>query len=641
MPSLKSVLRWPRPRYSICCAILCLVAIVSSVADGHFNKEAGGVNCKNGSPLCRDLRQSKQNVKLQRGRRNLTKRSQERGTLETHDITKDNLSTGDLPIASRFTEIAATENTAPTLLRTRPTSRQLSVEGYADLGANASSKTSNSIETLSEANTTSFYLIHLKDFPVDKPVCRIEGVCRSGDGEYLLPHWMKAYAGHIEECGIQGNIQYVLYDTEKKPVQSQISEGRMETQPDKVWTIKGLLTSKMSLSEDFSSFDMIGGKAPRELMQWMVTDLTPSLLTMDLLARFHDYQLKDKIAAYKCVKDDGSVCRQQSAFPDLKPLLLVDVRISEQKSHQWPQGFLRLIRNGFAGELQVSDAHDVYGWHLRSRAACFKSLVSTSARLPDFPMNAFDSAHILWHENKLSRATVNVDSETERQSASPLKCTRRVLLLNKYGKRYMIGHDKLRSAIEATAKGRASEKYPSIRILAETVFFENSSFHEQVSVMQESDVVVSSHGSSIANVIFLRPETTLIEILPFSLGTDTYSNLARVFGVNYKMVMAQPDEEVFVSCVKHFNPGMPAEISQRTADWSSHAEKFRQDATASHLNPTTSFRIADSEDIGAEAGHLRECATYQRLTFNIDHVAKMVVAAAIAQCGVRDALQAV
>lgn len=621
------------------CGLLCLIALFGSVAARRrltsakdTNCEAGNLNCiaanrvgkHAASPQARHLRKKliRQEKRHQHDQRQRNALGEPIAGKVRSDTTKRNE-------AARFAYAVRSNGLTPGLLNKSDASKETpaidNIEEHEKIASNV------------QVNHTGIVLIRLAGVSEDKPVCRLHGVCRSGDGAYLLPHWMKEYSGHIAKCGLRGEVHYVLHETTTETVRL-LAEGSMYAEPDKVWSIRGLRRSKINLSQDFSAFDMIGGKAPRELKHWMITDLTPTVYIMDMSSRFKDYQEKGKVTSYECVEVEGHQCSEENAFSDLNPLLLVDVRITEQKSYHWPKGLLRLLQNSFSGKLQISDAQDVYGWHLRSQASCFRSLITTAAAVPDLPDNAFDSTHMLWRANMLSRKSVNhhVEDEKKEDGERELDCTRRVLLLNKYGKRYMVGHDKLRAAIEAVTKESVTPNYPNIRILAETVFFENSSFPEQVSVMQESNVVVSSHGSSNANIVFLRLDTLLIEITPFSLEVDTYSNLARTFGINYKMVMAQPDEEVFFSCVKHFNPTMLPGVSRMMKEWSIHAEKFRQAATASHRNPTTSFRIPDSDDEGVEDGHVRECATYQRLSFNVVHIAKMVVAACVAQCGVTE-----
>lgn len=534
-------------------------------------------------------------------------------------------------------EVDASNTTTP-LLPTAP-SPESSDEADSDKST-ANVDSTVRIESSVEAKESSIRIFKVQGMGPSKAVCHIQGVCRSGDGQFLLPHWMEKYDAQIDSCGLPGKVRYVLHETKKDSDVLEVSAGHMDKGPSTVWSIEGLRRKKLTLTGDYSGHDLIGGKAPRELMHWMVTDLTPSFYLMDMAARTSRYIRYGRFTSEKCFQSGGESCTQQDSPPKLNPLVLVDIRVSEKKSHQWPKGVLRLMRNAFRGDLAIADAQEIYGWQVRSKAACFRSIFSTSARVADFSENLFTSSHIMWKANGLSRdSVIREKKEGKENTVSP--CTSRVLLLNKYGKRYMVGHEKLHAAIAKTAQAEVEQNFPSIRVLSETVFFEKSSFHEQVSVMQESRIVVASHGSSSANIVFLRPGSTFIEVMPFGLEVDTYSNLAKAFGIKYTAVMAQPDEEVFTSCVEHFNPGNPVDVAGTVKEWKRAAEEFRTAAVDSHVNPTTKFRISNGEDAGEDAvkdDHFRECASYQRLSFNVDRVAKLVVVDIMKQCGATDSL---
>lgn len=486
-----------------------------------------------------------------------------------------------------------------------------------------------------EAKDASIRIFKVKGMNPDKSVCHIQGVCRSGDGQYLLPHWMERYKGHIDSCGLPGNVRYVLHETKRDSDVLEVSAGRANKAPSRVWSVEGLRRKKMALTGNFSDHDLIGGKPPRELMHWLISDLTPSFYLIDMAARLPKYKARQCFQSEMCVESNEEYCKDSTGIPKLNPVVLVDVRVSEKKSHQWPKGVLRIMRNGLRGDLNIVDVQDVYGWQVRSKAACFRSIYSTSAIVADFDENLFPSSHVIWKANGLSRQSVVRETKSSEAGQIPT-CASRVLLLNKYGKRYMVGHEKFHIAIAKATREGVEPMFPSIRVLSETVFFEKSSFHEQVSVMQESRVVVASHGSSSANIIFLRPGSSFIEVMPFGVEVDTYSNLAKAFGIKYTSIMAQPDEEVFVSCVEHFYPKNPAKEMRLLNEWQKAAKEFRAAAIDSRVNPATKYRISNDhkEDVNAlRDSHFRGCAAYQRLSFNVDHVAKIALKHVMDQCG--------
>jgi hypothetical protein len=461
---------------------------------------------------------------------------------------------------------------------------------------------------------TSILVLRYTGLPQDKPVCRISGVCRMGDGSYLLPYWMKRYSGHIESCGIE-HAKYSLH------------RARSELDGD-VWAVRGFKPGAMNLTDTYFDYDLIGGNTPRGDSHWLVTDLTPSLFVLDLSFRFKIYQ--PKMSAH-CIRSQQTTCPLTTSISGARPLLLVDVRVSEQENFLWPKGFIRMIRNGLLGSLQVADLQEVYGWRLRTQAACFRSLITTRAEVHEIPPTVFDSSHFLFDGNALSRDSVRISNLSR---AAQTTCDIKVLILNKYGKRHMVGDDALRAAITAYAQEVKADRN-RVRFLSEAMYFETIPFHEQVSVMQESSVVVSAHGPSNANAVFLRPASLFIEVVPFGLEPDTYASIAKTYSVQYRMVMAQPDMEVFGSCVHHFNPTNSEAFQAFIKQFAAHAERFKSDALRSDSNPSTGFRIPANAtaELIKEVKNARHCANYQRLSFNVKDVAKLVVDEGLSQCG--------
>jgi hypothetical protein len=461
---------------------------------------------------------------------------------------------------------------------------------------------------------TSILMLRHAGLPHDKPVCRISGVCRMGDGSYLMPYWMKRYSDHIERCGIE-HAKYSLH------------RARSELDGD-VWAVRGYKPGALNLTDTYFDYDLVGGNTPRGDSHWLVTDLTPSLFVLDLSSRFNIHQSK-MIA--QCIRPQKATCPRTLSISGVRPLLLVDVRVSEQESFLWPKGFVRMISNGLLGSLHVADLQEVYGWRLRTQAACFRSIITTRAEVAEIPPSVFDSSHFLFDGNGLSRDSVRI-SDVSRTSQTP--CDIKVLILNKYGKRHMIGDDALHAAIVALAQ-KVKADQNSVRFLPEVIYFENVPFHEQVSIMQESSIVVSAHGPSNANAVFLRPESLFIEVVPFGLEPDTYASISKTFSVRYHMVMAQPDDEVFESCINHFNPTDSEAFITFTKQFAVHAKRFKRDAISSDSNPSTEYRIPANAtaELIKEVKNARHCANYQRLSFNVKDVAKRIVHEGLSQCG--------
>lgn len=443
--------------------------------------------------------------------------------------------------------------------------------------------------------------------------CKLKGVCRTGDGTIVAPRWMESYSEYISKCGL-GRILFSLNEKEHE---------------DGNFTSMLQDDSEIVLKDNFRDFDVIGNRAPRGEQGLLATDMTPSLLLMDLFARPEMYS---KMITTLCATKEGKLCKAEnySDPSNLHPLILVDSRVAESKDFRWPKSLLRLIRNSMRGTMRVLELKDLYGWRVRSEASCFRSVISTNVIASDIPSEAILHSHIFFSRNRLSRQTVNASSLLSEM------CSAKVLILNRYGKRFIEGSEKLALAISSLGQ-EVRRRDPKIVIQPEVVFFDNSSFHEQVSVMQETSVVIASHGDENANFMFLRPMARVFEILPFGLRSDLYKNLSKIYGSIYSDLVGQPDEDVFLACVEHFNPEESEGKKKFIAAWKLAAQNFRAKTVRKKANVQSGYVIPEDDDDGARVRdqrlrRLHQCASYQRIAVDVKHLANTVTMAAAKQC---------
>lgn len=465
---------------------------------------------------------------------------------------------------------------------------------------------------------SSLTVISHTSFSKQHQFCRIKGVCRLGDGTVLLPKWMKAYSAHVAKCGIL-EVVYNIIEAEQKQDDNFMHLEEMDI--------------AVSLNDTYRSFDVIGNEAPRVERSLLATDITPSILLLDMFKRPGAY---GEHITFLCTTKQGTGCRTENGSDpsSFNPMIFVDSRISDTKEYLWPKSFLRLFRNAANGKLNIADLKDVYGWKIRSEASCFRSLVTTNAQTADIGSGVLLSSHLLFSMNKLNRREIGMGDNAALRTT----CSTKVLILNRYGKRFIEGSDKISSAISSYGT-ELRRKYRHVLIEPEVVFFENSSFHEQVSVMQESSIVVASHGNGNANLIFLRPKSRVFEILPFGFVSSVYQNLSRAYGSIYSTVCAQPDEDVFLACIRHFNRDESEEKEAFVKEWQAAAEMFRNETIAQKANVDSEYNVPeDEESTGQILKRLKQCASHQRISVNVKHLARMVVKAAAEQCGIQQGL---
>lgn len=73
-------------------------------------------------------------------------------------------------------------------------------------------------------------------------------------------------------------------------------------------------------------------------------------------------------------------------------------------------------------------------------------------------------------------------------------------------------------------------------------FLEELSVVEQIALFRDADVVAGIHGAGLANLVYCRPGTRVVEVLPEHWGWPFYRSLSAAVGLDYRCVSATADE---------------------------------------------------------------------------------------------------
>mmetsp|Transcript_28318 Transcript_28318/g.71037 ORF Transcript_28318/g.71037 Transcript_28318/m.71037 type:complete len:295 (+) Transcript_28318:1-885(+) len=80
--------------------------------------------------------------------------------------------------------------------------------------------------------------------------------------------------------------------------------------------------------------------------------------------------------------------------------------------------------------------------------------------------------------------------------------------------------------------------------------FSELPFAEQVGVMQRADAVVAAHGAGIANAVYMRQGTVLVEVFPFGYAPRVFAQVVARRRLAYHRAVAAPDYESFGACLR-------------------------------------------------------------------------------------------
>jgi capsular polysaccharide biosynthesis protein len=79
----------------------------------------------------------------------------------------------------------------------------------------------------------------------------------------------------------------------------------------------------------------------------------------------------------------------------------------------------------------------------------------------------------------------------------------------------------------------------------EAVSMDGRSVTEQAEIFASAEIVVSTHGAALANLVFCRPGTAIIELMGTNTATRAFADIAWGRGLNYNLIMgtepAPPD----------------------------------------------------------------------------------------------------
>ena len=114
----------------------------------------------------------------------------------------------------------------------------------------------------------------------------------------------------------------------------------------------------------------------------------------------------------------------------------------------------------------------------------------------------------------------------ERLGVTVEKGGRRILLQRRHGKRSMVNFDELADALRPQG--------------FEVMAAEKLTFAEQIKWFAMAECVVAPHGAGLANLVFCRPGTRVVEILSEDYLSRLYADISTDCRLNYQALPAKP-----------------------------------------------------------------------------------------------------
>jgi len=155
--------------------------------------------------------------------------------------------------------------------------------------------------------------------------------------------------------------------------------------------------------------------------------------------------------------------------------------------------------------------------------------------------------------------------------------------------------------------------------VVEVVRFGSESFENQVRIMQRANVVVSIHGAELANVVFVRPGSLVVELRPFAYRSSLFERLSRFFSLEYVALESAPDPDSMEPCMKiGSDPIGVLDPNQKRL-----MTLLREASRKSSARLQFPINLASSEP--TEIRRARLCSRYQALWVDPDQIATHIL----------------
>ncbi|PXF40475.1 EGF domain-specific O-linked N-acetylglucosamine transferase [Gracilariopsis chorda] len=435
------------------------------------------------------------------------------------------------------------------------------------------------------------------ELPMGRSLCRLFNVGRLRNGTLVLPTWMKKHREALAvHCGIR-EVFFVL-DIHAK-------------EHDK-W-VHGL--SNVQLDDTYADRDLFSLQTPRHHMPHFLSDIIAPLVASEVLLGSGRESIPFKIISAEMPTTTN---HPQIPLYDTRPILFLNIETAVEPPTNWVPSLARFFEHKRVGfELAVDElplSKDAVG--NLDRLRLFRSVMSTNIN-PYEPYGLFDAdgKNYVFQVNGISRKPTWMTEGICKQH-----CKTSVTVLTREGHRALLEVDKLENKIKSRFMDHGLETEVKI------VDFRDTSFDEQVKIMQETNVLIASHGAGNTNLVFMRPGGAVIEIFPFSYKAGPFDGFAKIFGMEYKTAMSAPQTEVFKTCM-HRNEKNKKILQEVFEKWDRAVEQEKVSPWIHRLE----FEKEFGKPGKSEGMQTRICVRQQQLKFNIDAVAQMALESAVGQ----------
>lgn len=451
-----------------------------------------------------------------------------------------------------------------------------------------------------DRNIDSIEVWHL---PRGRSLCRIFNAGITESGKIVLPVWTMKHKDFLTtKCGFVNGIFGILGRNGKVDIDRKILERELST--------------GYELDIGHRDLDLFSPEIPRLHMPHFVSDIIRPLVATEVLMGTG----RNALPAFSLLETSQTSTLVQSdrRNDDLNPALFIDPVTESGTAGQWVRrlsAFFKHPQLKFTMVPKISKAKLANG--SKMKITLFHSVFLTSVK-PYEPYGLFGTSgkNIVFATNGISR-----EPPWKMVSMREQPCRITITALTRKGPRALLNLNKLEEMIKSRATAA------NMRADFSIVDFTEMTFDEQVRTMQQTHILIATHGAGNANIIFMRPGAAFVEVFPFSYKAGPFDGFAKIFGLEYSTAMSAPQTNVFKTCMNEHEKN---DVIKRMVfeQWDNAVEEHKTNPWVHRLE----FEKEFGEPGKSQGMPTRGCVRLQQLEFNIDAVSNVAISAGRSQC---------
>lgn len=434
--------------------------------------------------------------------------------------------------------------------------------------------------------------MHWTETNPSNKVCRIHNACVQSDGGLLVHNWMKAHETHLYQCGVR-----------------------------KIRFMKN--AAEFDTEDSYSGIDLFGIQPARFHIPHFLTDVMPMLYASELLRP--KFTKPSQILSV-CEVEGRHKCLSGTIKNPLFAGLYADSRVSQMPMSSWVPRFVSMIPESpylvFPGSMFA-----------RGKPRCFRSVIAYNAgSYIRRGRQWYGEDNPFFTSNGLSRRSVMRGRFNFETKKYPGRCKANITILNRMGwlkrGKSLMGRDitNVEKLVTTMEKKLKQWRYKNLDASINVAYFDNSTFDEQVSTVQNADVLLGVHGAGLGNLIFARLDTPFVEVMPFGYTAGPFDRVAMALNLKYSMIISEPDTINFLECLRAKADALraPHVFAKGQFLWATAVKAREKNGTMTVLK-TENFRTAELTPV-------KLCARSQRMTINVETTANMLLEMAESTC---------